>query len=74
MELENYVCYRCGRIHEDCICLEIQEDFYYYMDYLESKHNESLKEEITYPKFNGNDVEVSDGVIVSKDIYEKYYK
>ena len=74
MELENYVCNNCGKSHKLCICLDVEEEFYYYIDYIQSQYDDSEIEKNTYPKFKGDDVEISEGVVVSKDVYEKYYK
>ena len=74
MELENYICNNCGRSHKTCICLDAEEEFYYYMDNIKSQYDNSKAENNTYPKFNGDEVEISEGILVSKEVYNKYYK
>ena len=74
MYLENYVCNNCGRRHEICICIDAEEEFYYYIEYVQSQYDNSQKENNTYPKFKEEGVEVSEGIIVSKEVYNKYYK
>ena len=74
MELDDFICDKCGRSHEACICLDVENDYYYYLDYLQSQHDRQIEEVNSYPKFDGDNVEVSEGVMVSRDVYEKYYK
>ena len=68
---EDFRCDSCGGIHEACVCFNVEEEFYMKEKLRIIEENE--KEE-TYPKFKDGEVEVSEGVIVSKEIYEKFYK
>lgn len=69
MELERFVCNICGKPHELCRC---GEDIYFSK---KKYKKQNIKEENTFPKFlNNGEVEVTEGIIISEENYNSFYK